>query len=704
VSAAFAVGRPLARREDARLLSGRSRYLDDLDPPGLAHVAFVRSELAHARLGAVRAPEPSDGLLAVVTAERLAGRTRPLPIQAPRRSEVADAPHPLLAEGEVRYAGQPIAAVVAESRALAEDAAELVEVDLEPLEPVVDPHESTEDLVRWSCLSGDVEGAFAAARHVVRGRYGLPRLAAVPMEPRGALAAHDRERDLLTFWVSAQDTHRPLAQLATVLDRPEDSIRVIVPDVGGAFGSKGGLAPEAAVTALAAIDLGRPVKWAEDRLENLLASYQGRGVEGELELALSERGEMLALRARIDADVGAYLHNATAVPPHTVGTLVVGCYRLPAVDISVRGRRTNKVPTGPYRGAGRPEAACFIESLVDDAARTLDIDPVELRRRNLIREFPHRTPVGFEYDSGDYERCMDRALELVRPERGEGPDRVVGIGVAVYVERAGGQFESAEVSVGRDGRIVVRSSSSPHGQGHDTTFAQIAAERLGVELGDVELEFGDSAAAPRGVGTFGSRSLVMAGSALVLALDRLEERRRELDGGRGLSLGELAASGAELRAEARFESSFVFSSGAQAAVVEIERASGRLRVLRMAAVDDAGRIVNPLLAEGQVLGGLVQGLGECLVEEATWDEEGQPTASSLADYSLLTAAEIPPVETAFVETPSPLNPLGAKGIGEGGAIGSLAAVANAVADALGGRRVDPPFRAETLWEALRKRR
>jgi carbon-monoxide dehydrogenase large subunit len=292
----------------------------------------------------------------------------------------------------------------------------------------------------------------------------------------------------------------------------------------------------------------------------------------------------------------------------------------------------------------------------------------------------------------------------VRPERGEGPDRVVGIGVAVYVERAGGQFESAEVSVGRDGRIVVRSSSSPHGQGHDTTFAQIAAERLGVELGDVELEFGDSAAAPRGVGTFGSRSLVMAGSALVLALDRLEERRRELDGGRGLSLGELAASGAELRAEARFESSFVFSSGAQAAVVEIERASGRLRVLRMAAVDDAGRIVNPLLAEGQVLGGLVQGLGECLVEEATWDEEGQPTASSLADYSLLTAAEIPPVETAFVETPSPLNPLGAKGIGEGGAIGSLAAVANAVADALGGRRVDPPFRAETLWEALRKRR
>jgi carbon-monoxide dehydrogenase large subunit len=312
---------------------------------------------------------------------------------------------------------------------------------------------------------------------------------------------------------------------------------------------------------------------------------------------------------------------------------------------------------------------------------------VELRRRNLITEFPHRTPVGFEYDSGDYVRCMERALELIHPAASEVADRLVGTGVAVYVERAGGMFESAAVTVGDDGRVLVRSSASPHGQGHATTFAQIVADRLGVDPGDIDLEFGDSASSPPGVGTFGSRSLAMAGSALVLALDEIEERRR---------IGE------ELHAEARFESPFVFSSGAQAAVVEIERATGRMSVLRMSAVDDAGRIINPLLAEGQVMGGLVQGLGECLTEVVTWDEQGQPTSSSLADYSLLTAAEIPPVETAFVETPSPLNPLGAKGVGEGGAIGALAAVSNAVADALGGRRVDPPFTAEKLWQALQE--
>ena len=356
------------------------------------------------------------------------------------------------------------------------------------------------------------------------------------------------------------------------------------------------------------------------------------------------------------------------------------------------------MPTGPYRGAGRPEAACFIESIVDDAARKLGMDPVELRRINLIREFPYRTPVGFEYDSGDYERCMDRALELARPERADEPGRVVGTGVAVYVERAGGMFEAAEVSVAEDGRVLVRSSASPHGQGHATTFAQIVADRLGVEPEDVDLEFSDSATVPAGVGTFGSRSLTMAGSALVRALEDIDMQRRRIDPTRRRPLAELAADGAGLHAEARFESAFVFSSGAQAAVVEIERATGRLKVLRMGAVDDAGRIVNPLLAEGQVMGGLVQGLAECLTEVATWDEQGQQTSSSLADYSLLTAAEIPPVETAFVETPSPLNPLGAKGVGEGGAIGALAAVANAVADALGGRRVDPPYTAEKLWQ------
>jgi aerobic carbon-monoxide dehydrogenase large subunit len=714
------VGRPLPRREDARVLSGRSRFLDDLHPPGLAHLAFVRSPYAHARVLSVRAPEGAPGLVAVLTAHDLDGRARPLPIQAPEGAEVADEPHPLLAAGEVRYVGQPVAAVVAESRALAEDAAELVDVDYEELDPVADPRASDHELLRWRRTGGDVAAAFRSAAVVAGGRYAMPRLVAAPMETRGALASYEPDADLLTLWCSAQDTHRPLRHLAQVLGRPAERLRVIVPDVGGAFGSKGPLAPETAIAAVAALDVGRPVKWAEDRAENFLAAYQGRGTEAEVELALDADGRLLAVRARILADLGAYLLPATAIPPHTTAMLMVGCYTIPAAEVTVRGVRTNKVPTGPYRGAGRPEAAYFLERAVDDAARTLGMDPIELRRRNLISDFPHRSPLGWTYDSGDYRRCLDTALELVGPRPAAGDGRLVGSGVAMYVERAGGAFEAARATLERDGRVVIRSSTSPHGQGHDTTFAQIAAERLRVDPADVVLEFGDSALVPAGTGTFASRSAAMGGSAVARAVDELREQCAkaaarllgapedevtwgedglEAGDGRMLALRDVATAG-PLEATTRFESDLVFGSGAYAATVEIERATGRLTVRRLAAVDDAGTIVNPLLAEGQVLGGAVQGLGECLAEEATFDEEAQPTSASFADYSLLTAAEIPPIETAFVESPSPLNPLGAKGIGEGGAIGTPAAVANAVADALGGRHVDPPFTEDKLWRAI----
>jgi carbon-monoxide dehydrogenase large subunit len=382
------------------------------------------------------------------------------------------------------------------------------------------------------------------------------------------------------------------------------------------------------------------------------------------------------------------------------------------------------VPTGPYRGAGRPEAAYFVECTVDVAARELGIDPLELRRRNLIRSFPYETALGWTYDSGDYERCLDMAAELVSPERRSDEQRVVGTGFGMYVERAGGLFETAEAELLPSGRLLVRSGSSPHGQGHDTTFAQLAAERLGVGLEDVELRFGDSREVPRGVGTFASRSVAMGGSAVVQAVDALKQRcltvaARLLEAGdeevewkqggsvaavdgRAASLREIAEAEPGIRASARFESDLVFSSGAYGAVVEIERATGRLNVLRVAAVDDAGTIVNPLLAEGQVIGGIAQGLGQSLVEEAVYDEEGHPTFASFLGYDLLSAAEMPPVLTAFVESPSPLNPLGAKGIGEGGSIGTPAAVANAVADALGGVRLDPPFSEEKLWPALRE--
>jgi aerobic carbon-monoxide dehydrogenase large subunit len=623
----------------------------------------------------------------------------------------------------VRYAGQPVAAVIAESRELAEDAAELVDVEYDDLEPVADPTSSRLDLLSWRRTSGAVEAAFATADVVAGGHYAMPRLAAAPMETRGALASYDPEADLLTLWCSAQDTHRQLSGLSHVLDRPPERLRVIVPDVGGAFGSKGVIAPEAALAAVAAMRLGRPVKWTEDRRENLLAGYQGRGVEADVELALDAGGRMLAVRARIRADLGAYLLPTTAIPPHTTAMLMCGCYDIPAAEVEVRGVQTNKVPTGPYRGAGRPEAAYFLERAVDDAARASGIDPVELRRRNLITAFPHRSPLGWTYDSGDYHRCLDLALELIEPGRGRvngGGKRLRGTGVAMYVERAGGRFEAAQAALEADGRLRVRSSTSPHGQGHATTFAQIVADRVPVDPGDVVFEFGDSASVPAGVGTFASRSVAMGGSAVAQAAEELRARclnaaaallgadPEELvwdrdgfhtAGGRPLSPAELARHG-RIEASVRFESGLVFSSGAYAATVEIDPATGILRVLRVAAVDDAGTIINPLLAEGQVLGGTVQGLGECLTEEATFDEEAQPTSASFADYSLLTAAEVPPIDAAFVESPSPLNPLGAKGIGEGGAIGTPAAVANAVADALDGRHVDPPYSQEKLWEAI----
>jgi carbon-monoxide dehydrogenase large subunit len=645
------------------MLRGRARYLDDISPAGALHIAFVRSLFARARILSISAA-PGVTLL---TAADLAGRARPVPLLVPPGVQVADAAHPLLAADEVRYVGQPVAAVVAATRAEAEDALERVEVDYDPFDAPV------EELLRWRGSGGDVEAAFSGAARVVRTRHAIPRVVAAPIEPRGCIAEADG--DVLRLTVSAQDPHRPRAGLAHALDRPPESIRVEVPDVGGAFGSKGAIAPEAVVTAVAALDLGAPVKWVETRTENFLAAYQGRGVEGEVELALDADGRMRGLRARLVADTGAYLHPATAAPPHTMGMLMTGGYAIAAAEVEVVGMRTDKVPTGPCRGAGRPEACYLLERTVDAAARVLGIDPVELRRRNLIADFPYETPLGFTYDSGDYARCLDDAIELI----GDAPvGRRVGRGFALYVERAGGMWESAEATRTDDGRVVVRSSSLPHGQGHDTTFAQIVADRLGIAIEDVELRFGG---AP-GVGTFGGRSVAMAGSAVAVAADRL-------------AAGERTAS-------VRFESPVVFGSGAYAAVVEIDEDTGALTVHRIAAVDDAGTIINPLLAEGQVHGGTVHGLGTVLTEEVAHDEDGQPVSSSFAAYAMLSAGEQPPIATAFVSSPTPLNPLGAKGIGEAGTIGAPAAVANAVADALGGVHVDPPFTPEKLWRALRR--
>jgi len=691
------IGRPLRRREDLPLVRGAGRYVDDLTLPGMAHVAFVRSYHARARVLGVRVPSSAPGLLRVLSADDLPASVRPLPVMPFEDAEVADVPHPILARDEVRYVGQPVVAVIAESRAQAVDAAELVEVEYEPLDAVVNPGEAPETLMRWERTAGDLDGVLAGAAHRVRGHYRIPRLVAAPIEPRGVVVDYDGRADLLTVWASAQDPHRPLSQLAHALRRPADRIRVVVPDVGGAFGSKGAIAVEAAAVAVAAVELRRPLKWVEDRMENFLGAYQGRGIEADVELALDAEGRILAVNASILADLGAYLLPTTPIPPRTAGMLMTGCYDVLAAAVSVRGARTDKVPTGPYRGAGRPEAAYLLERTVEEAARALGLDPVALRRRNLIRSFPHRSVLGFTYDSGDFERCLDRALELLGPERELRGDaqRLVGTGVAMYVERAGGNWESARVTVQPDGRVIARSGSTPHGQGHETTFAQIVAERLGVEPDDVELRFGDTAEVPPGVGTYGSRSVAVGGAALVQAADQI------LAQAGSVPLAEAAAAAGGLEADVRFESDFVFGSGAYAAVVEIDRETGAVTVRRLAAVDDAGTIINPLLAEGQVLGGAVQGLGAVLMEEVVHDADGQPRNASFVEYSLPSAVEVPPIVSDFVQTPTPFNPLGAKGIGEGGAIGTPAAIANAVADALGGAAPDPPFTSEKLWRALR---
>jgi carbon-monoxide dehydrogenase large subunit len=668
--------------------------------PGTLHLAFVRSPWAHAEVLSVDADAArrAPGVVAVVTAADLAG-LQPLrgqPHIPDLETEFVDTPHPLLAVDRVRYAGQSVAAVVAESRELAEDATELVAVEYEPLEAVVDARTAPPEnvLFRSAESAGDVEGAFAAADATVSASLHVPRLVAAPIEPRGLLAQYDPDDDLLTITFSTQGPHGPRRVLSQSLGRDPERIRVVVPAVGGAFGSKSAIPPEGVVCAWLAIELGgRPVKWIEDRLENFLAAYQGRGMDVDAELALRADGRILGLRARVVGDVGAYLYPQGAMLFQRSARMFTGAYDVAAAAVEVVGAATNKPPNGPYRGAGRPEAALVAERMIDLAAHELGLDPIEIRRRNLVRRdaFPYRNALGMTYDSGDYERCLDEAIALLplddwKARRDASPDeRPVGIGVATIIELTGGASEAAAVEVDENGGVVVRTSATAHGQGHDITFAQIAAEELGVPLEQIEVIYGDSSLVPAGIGTFGSRSVSQAGSALVEALRKLPRDARPA------------------RAEATWESPPLFSSGTWLAVVEVERATGRLHVLRVVAVDDAGRIVNPLLAEGQVVGGALQGLGQCLTEEVVHTEDGQPLTITFGDYTLLTAAELPDLETGFVETPSPWNPLGSKGVGESGAIGLPPAIAGAVVDALsrfGVRHVDFPFTPEKLWRLM----
>jgi carbon-monoxide dehydrogenase large subunit len=740
------VGRSLRRREDERLVRGRGEFVADIDLPEQVHAVFVRCPFAHAVIRAVDAARALElpGVVAVWTAADVpAGPLPPFLWDTPPEKLVAALrPHlrpchpPLLADRPL-YAGQAVAVVVATSRYVAEDAAELVEVDYEPLDPVATleaalaadalvVHDGWDDnvAVRFTVGKGDAETALAGAALVVRERFSVQRQAGIPLETRGALATWDPGEGGLTLWSATQNSHPLRRALGRVAKLDQERIRVIAPDVGGGFGIKGVLYPEDLLVGLLAIGLGRPVKWVEDRLEHMVSAVHAREQVHEIELGLDADGQIVALRDHVLVDTGAYNPLGLVIPYNTIAHLM-GPYRVPSFEATAEGVITTKTPTAPYRGAGRPEAVFAVERSLDLAAHRLGLDPVELRLRNLIRPDEMAFDTGILYrdgeplvlDGGDYPGVLRRAAELVGwddadPAASDG--RLVGRGVGVYVEGTGiGPFEGARVEVTDAGRVSVRTGACSQGQGHATVFAQVCADHLGVDPDAVDVVTGDTEGLEKGWGTVASRSAVVAGNAVAEAAVLVREQALRaasdlleiapddltLEGGRivprgapgrELDLGAVAraarADGEPLLAQHYFEPSTVtWSNGAHAAVVAVDPETGFVELLRYVVVHDCGREINPMVVDGQIRGGVAQGIGSALLEEVVYDEEGQLLNGTLADYLVPTAEEVPPVKLERRETLSPLNPLGVRGVGEGGAIAPPAAIANAVEDALARR-------------------
>jgi carbon-monoxide dehydrogenase large subunit len=758
------LGVPLRRREDRPLVTGAGRFVDDISLPGMLHMAVVRSPHAHARLVSVHTEDAAamSGVAAIVTARDLPAPVPCVPAAA-MFPGVAKALQPLLADRVVRYAGEPVAAVLADDRYTARDGAERVRVEyealpavvdldraLEPGAPVIHPALGSNLVFTLEVKGGDPDAAFQRADAVVECDMAQPRLAPVPLECRGVVASYDAGRGRAEIWLSTQTPHEARDGIAEVLGMPTNDVRVIAPDVGGGFGAKGTLYPDEVLAAYLARQLSRPVKWVEDRSENLRAMTHGRAQRARLRAAAARDGTVLALDGEILADLGAYCLSATAVIPTLTSRVALGAYRISHVRLRVRGVTTTQTPTGPYRGAGRPEGAYYIERLMDLVAARLDLDPAEVRRRNFIRTFPYKSATGLTHDSGDYSALLDRALALAdyhgwreeQARRRRDGGRPVGIGLSTWVEMAGGGelWEDASVRLEPTGRVTVLTGTSPHGQGHETAFSQIVADVLGIEPDRITVLHGDTAVIPSGIGTFGSRSLSFGGSAVAQAAREVRRRVMAiaarlleaapddlvLDGGRvtvrgapgrAATLEDIAraappddgrGAAAGLAASVRFEAERgLVPSGAHVAVVEIDPDTGEVRVLRYAAVDDCGNVVNPLLVDGQVHGSIVQGIAQALLERVVYDENGQPLTTSLLDYAVPSAPQVPRIETDRIETPSPLNPLGAKGIGESGTTGAPPALVNAILDALrpaGPRALDLPVTPERLWRVSRERR
>ena len=757
------LGNRVLRTEDPKFLTVGGSYVDDIRLEGAAHVVYVRSTMAHARITGIDTSEAeaAPGVLAVYTAANC--DLAPMPPGAPFVNTAMT--RPWLASDVVRFVGDVVAAVVADTREQAADAAERVFVDYEPLPVVVDPERALdgdtvlfpdagtnlalslpEDLVAVGMIpaeaAGRDEGLFEGCDVVVRQRVVNQRVAPCPLEVRASLASWGPD-GRLTYWNSNQSPHGVKGTVQASFGLDESQVRVIAPDVGGGFGAKIGGYPEELFTIWAAKQLGRPVRWVETRSESMTTLGHGRAQVQEVELGGTRDGKLQAYRLTVVQDAGAYPNFGAFLPMFT-RTMLTGVYEIPKVEFSSRSAVTNTNPTVAYRGAGRPEATAAIERAVDLFSAEIGMDPAEVRRRNLIpaSAFPYTTPTGTTYDIGDYARALDLALEsagydVLRKEqaarRQAGDPKQLGIGISVYVEITNGLpgSEFGAVEILPDGKARVRTGTSSHGQGHATAWSMLVSEALGIPMEDIEFVQSDTDKVPRGVGTFASRSLQAGGVAVHQASEEVLVKARQLAAelleanpddvvldkvaGRfhvagtptvARSWGELveAAGDSGLSAEVDFTApgpSFPF--GAHVAVVEVDTDTGLVEVVRMVAVDDAGRMVNPLLVEGQVHGGLGQGVAQALLEEVVYDAAGNPLTGNLADYAMVSAAELPSFERIPMETPTPLNPLGVKGVGESGTIGSTPAVQNAVVDALshlGVRHVDMPTSPQRVWRAL----
>ncbi|HWW87239.1 MAG TPA: xanthine dehydrogenase family protein molybdopterin-binding subunit [Vicinamibacterales bacterium] len=763
-------GRAMKRVEDPRLIKGIATYVDDLKLPGVLYAEFVRSPHANAKINSIKTDgaKKLSGVVGIFTGVDVNDKVGTIPCASPLPGGKSP-DHTVLAGARAYFVGHPVAVVIAETRAVARDALDLVDVDYEPLPAVIDPEKALEKgsplthpelgtnvAFTWNLTGGDVDAAFKEADQVLKLRIIHPRLTPMAIEPRGCAASWHAGESSLTIWTSTQIPHLVRTLLPGLIRIPENKLRVVAPEVGGGFGSKLNLYAEEAVVSHLAIRLDRPIKWIEGRRENAAATIHGRDQIADNEIAIQKDGTVLAIRSKTIADVGSYWQLLTPAIPTLTGLMLCGCYKLKAVRMDVTGVHTNKMSTDAYRGAGRPEAAYVIERIMDFVATELGLDPVQVRLKNMPEstEFPFKTATGLLYDSGNYQAALEKAQELAEwPKLLQERDaarkagRLFGIGVSTYVEicalgpsktMAAGGWEWGCVRIEISGKVTVITGTTPHGQGQETSFAQIAADWLGVPIEDIVVLHGDTATAHFGRDTYGSRATALGGTAIVMSIEKIIEKAKSLaaallkstpkeiefkDGKffvtgetqNALGWGQIASEayiaknlppGLEpgLEASSFFEPpNCTYPFGTHIVAVEVDRDTGQVKILKYIAVDDCGKQVNPLLVEGQVQGGIAQSIGAALMEKTVYDENGQLLTGEFMDYAIPRATDIPDYVLGSTETPSPSNPLGVKGVGEAGTIGATPAIANAVVDALsplGIRHLDLPFTPERVWRAI----